>query len=63
MKESADTNDSQRALDNLVREAGVADLMELYDRIEEVYVAAHGATTSAPRGVITNSTPAITTRR
>ena len=46
----------QRELQDLVQEAGVEDLMELYRKVEEVYVAAYATGTPIPLDIITDST-------
>ena len=46
----------QKELQDLVQEAGVEELMDLYRKVEEVYVAAHGAGTPIPLDIITDST-------
>jgi hypothetical protein len=47
--------DQQNLLDS-AQEAGVKELMDLYERVEEVYVASSGTFSSVPAGITTDST-------
>ncbi|MYA51858.1 MAG: hypothetical protein F4045_04370 [Chloroflexi bacterium] len=46
----------EQAVENLAKEAGVADLMDLYRKVEEVYIASYGAPSSMPLDFLTDST-------
>ena len=56
MQQEQRTDTSQEVLDAMIEEAGVQDLIELYERVEEVYVAAHGAMSPVPQAITTNGT-------
>ena len=48
MKDMEKSDMRQQELQDLVQEAGVEELMDLYRKVEEVYVAAHGTGTPIP---------------
>ena len=56
MPRNKNVDQEQQNLLDSAQEAGVKDLMELYQRVEEVYVASSGISSSVPAGITTDST-------
>ena len=50
------------AVEETPHESGVREMVEFYERVERIYVAAHGSPYRTPLGGQTNSTNRLATR-